>query len=364
MNKKLILLINKIFILFFFTLNLKSNPTKEIKVDWNSVNGAFNYSFQLKDKNEKILVNQKILENSILLNLANGTYLYRVGAINRKGKIFYSKWIPLEIKFSFLPEVIEPLEINEVNTKAKRMSIKFKGNNFQEESKVHILNLNDKLPTKILNWSKEEIEVEIDLKNRSKENYSLILENPNNRKFIKENFLEFKDVVSRWEVTKRSAIFPGWGQKYRKDKIWHYSFFPMALIGLTISYYLNYNENLNLNDKFISERNNLLFLSSISQEQAGNNFKNLNTFAILNSYELIYSQKNLNGSFQISNTVLNGIAGIYLFNLIDALFFHKYSLKNYNEDRVKIYLSLYQNNSIQNLEVKENTYQFGLNFKY
>lgn len=370
MNKKLILLINnsaflikaflQLFVLFFFTLNLKSEPTKEIKVDWNPVNGAIKYSFQLKDKKEKILVNKIILENSILMNLSNGSYTYRVGAMNKKGKLFYSKWIPLDIKFSFLPEVIEPLEINEVNTKAKRISIKLKGINFQEESKVHILNLNEKLPVKILNWSKEEIELEVDLKNRTKENYSLILENPNNRKFVKENFLEFRDVINRWEVIKRSILFPGWGQKYRKDKILYYSFYPILFTGLAIAYYVNYNHNSNLNDKFISDRNNLLLLSSISQEQAGNNFRLLNTYTVLNSYELIYSQRNLNESYQMSNTILNGIAGIYLLNLIDALFFHKYSLKKYNEDRVKIYFSINPNSS----NLKENSYQFSLNFKF
>ncbi|MDX1957738.1 MAG: DUF5683 domain-containing protein [Leptospiraceae bacterium] len=346
-----------IFIVICITHSIVSNESKIIELKWKPIPNIQSYSIQIKNDKGKLVYNEKVLEPKFQLKLEAGKYSYRVGSV-KTGNIAYSKWIDIEIKVSDIPEILSPVEINEITTKAKRIDVKLEGKNLFKQSKFFLESKKDSLPVKVKNIINSELDLEIDSSNKKEEFYTLRIENPRNKNLVKENYLQFYDPISRWEVLKRSALIPGWGQNYRKDKHWHSWFYPISLIGL-FSYYSN---SAILNNKYRDDyqdtlKSALLF-TSLSQNQ------DTNFLSIQYSYQLTLLEREIKNTNDIANQTLGVIGSIYIINLLDAAFFHKYSSgKKYDETKVKIYLSYSTRKNEYFLESNE-SYQFKLSWSF
>lgn len=322
-----------LIILWIFSIqNISADESKKIQLKWKE-SSAGTYSIQIKDEKDKLLYNTIIKEAKFEPELESGKYFYRIGSIKRNN-IAYTKWIEIEVKISDIPEIVSPIEINEISTKAKRVSIKLEGKNLFKQSKLFFESKSDSLPVKIISAFKNELDIEIDTTNRKEEFYNLRIENPKDKKMLKNNYIQFSDPINRWEVVKRSLLFPGLGQIYRKDKAWHSYFYPISVVyffGVFLRYnYLNqiYREN------YTSTLNNAILFSTLTQNE------NINYLSLQYSYDSLLIQSEINDTNKLANQALTSIGIIYLFNLVDAFFFHKYSVgKKYDETKVQIYFS-------------------------
>ena len=322
-----------LFFLFILFLNsIFADESKKIELKWKE-NNSNSYSIQIKNEKGVILYNKIINEAKFYPELESGKYFYRIGSV-KKSNIAYTKWIEIEVKISDTPEVISPIDINEVNTKVKRINIRLEGKNLFKQSKFFFESKLDILPVKINSVSKNEIELEIDTSNRKEEVYSLRIENPKNKSLKIDKYLQFSDPINRFEVIKRSLLIPGLGQYYRKDKLFHSVLYPCSMLFYLGVFFQNTYLNQVNRENFITTLNNTIIFSFLTQNE------NINYLSIQNSYESFLLQNEINNTHKTANLALSSIGIIYLLNLIDASFFHKYSVgKKYDETKVQIFFT-------------------------
>jgi hypothetical protein len=119
-------------------------------------------------------------------------------------------------------------------------------------------------------------------------------------------------------VIRRSALLPGWGQYYRNDINSRTFSYPLAFSILIPMYYLNYKKNTESQNKYDADINLLI----LSQNSTSNSVK---AFGALSYLDVANARSGLNTTYAQGNQLALLIAGVYIFNLVDAAFSYDYS---------------------------------------
>jgi len=80
------------FFIFFLIINVIGAQSIEdpIPMDlrWQEINGASGYQIEIRDSNQKYILNEKIKKNFFkVTGLSSGKYEHRIGVINKLEKI-------------------------------------------------------------------------------------------------------------------------------------------------------------------------------------------------------------------------------------------------------------------------------------
>ncbi|MCB1189109.1 MAG: hypothetical protein H7A23_22755 [Leptospiraceae bacterium] len=125
----------------------------------------------------------------------------------------------------------------------------------------------------------------------------------------------------RWEVFKRSAVMPGWGQNYRRDPDWKVYAYPAMLFFGSALYVKAYQDNKKSKKKFNSGLQSLFAAQALDSGQN----TTLQAYSLYSFSNLLSTRSKVNQYYRQGTTIAAVILGIYLFNLFDALFLYDYS---------------------------------------
>jgi hypothetical protein len=358
------------FIAYPQEISKKDNGT--IRLEWEQVESADEYHLQIKNQNEKIIIDTKINKNYYELKLTEGNYYYRIGVYNKFKKISgYSDWEDLIIAKIFNP-IFKDYNLRVSKSEIPK-KIKVIGKNFVEDSKAELKGKNKNFILKFEYIDSENLNIELP-DNLEIDQYSFILTNPLNKSGSIENFLEIynenikneivekeilKPIISYpyWKEGMYSAIIPGWGQ-YNKKDFFKSTFFGISMITGGFLVHRQVNDFQNAKSNYTNTSNYGLMLPSYQGELALPFL--LNQYIQSNrDYDVVIQKAQLVGN------VTRGFLGLYILNIIDAIFW-----KNHSKDKdnsVQYYLNFDPiGTSLGNNKnyFQANEFQFGVNFKF
>ena len=156
----------------------------------------------------------------------------------------------------------------------------------------------------------------------------------------------------RWNYICRSAILPGWGQYYRKDNIYRVIAYPILYSILIPLYYQNYKLNQMEKNKYEFSINSLLISqNSLSTSQAA--------FGIYSYLEGVEARSKAKDTYTQGNHLFLIMAGLYIFNLMDASFLYDY-YKPSTDLKINVSTSTRINANLS----KENFYELNIKFDF
>ncbi|MCB1176953.1 MAG: hypothetical protein KDK36_05175, partial [Leptospiraceae bacterium] len=239
MKIKNILLIT---LLMIFSFPLFSQEKKKVVLRWKETSTAIFYIVEIRNKEKEIIFKEKLEDTSIPVELIPGNYERRISIINKLGEEEVTKeWAPFKIVLLVAPELEseEPVELFKDENPVK---LKLKGKNFSKDMEVKIRKGELDIPIQKVDVQDENNAiVEINPEELPEGKYDIILENKRKQKKVmgyivaknpseeekpvEEPVTEEKEErkipedLKKWEIVKRSAILPGWGEYYAGQKI-------------------------------------------------------------------------------------------------------------------------------------------------
>lgn len=309
---------SKILILIVYFFYGKLLPAS---IEWDRSENAEFYRIEAVNAAGETVQRIETRETRADLHLDKpGRYQYRVGASDSAGRTAWSEWVDLRVQF--LPDE-KPKEnitlewesqketdfytvqladetnkiIHEEGTSVSRISLKLGEGKYR----YRVASSNE-LGTKAWSdWNQFEVRI------RKKEI-------PPAKETAVKNA-----VCERCQVFWRSSLLPGWGQHYRKDSRIRVIGYPILASSFLAVYLLNHENNKNSEKKYNKSLNDMLLLQS---DSSGNS-----TLMSMYAYtKLANESAETKSTFSRGSAVLSVLAGIYLFNLADALFFYDYSV--------------------------------------
>lgn len=365
----------KLILFFLLPSFLFSEPKSEIEISWEK-SGEFSYRVQAKDKDEKVFLDELTKENNFQFQLSEGEYLYRIGVVDsentiwadwKKITVIKKKYSDKENNFSekeeesngFIKLEWENLEganffVVQVRdeTGKKLIRKKLKQNQFSfempEGSYEYRVGVNDGEETSFGEWKKFSVKKKILEVTPAKEEPKPEVKDIVTEKKVKYNY-------DRWSVFWRSSLVPGLGQRWRKDKTWHYLFYPITMLGLTTAYISVQNKNASFDKKFDKDERTAFTLTSLDP-----NSPTLFLFALPSLISSIETKEKVNKTYEQGIQIGGAIGFVYVFNLIDALFFHDYSVPVYPEES-----KIYQNFHIQLQSSNQNSsFEYSIGYRF
>lgn len=165
-------------------------------IEWKNIDKSNGYLIRIEDRGTgKLIIEKEVNENIYYIDkLPKGNYKVKVAALNRQKKpIIWSMSKPLNVIISKTPIVkSKPIEIDISDNKSKN-TIEVEGDNFLESTKIKVASKDSELPVSDYNLTdNKKVKFSVDATDAEPGNYSLYLENPNNKKKAVENFLVLK----------------------------------------------------------------------------------------------------------------------------------------------------------------------------
>jgi hypothetical protein len=309
-------------ICILFSISLFAD-SEEIEIEWEGVKKISEYQFQVREVGEeKIVLEEKVKDTKIKFTLPSGKYEYRIGSLLFPTKPIWNEWSPFIVRRIRIPSIATPQELKLKIFEVEK-EIKIIGDGFEEDMKVRLQSGDATIPTEYKIIDKNTFTLKIKLTDNKHNSFDLVLENPNNRILYQKNFISFTEPIDskRWQVFRRSAVLPGWGQDYRGDvNRRKYIYFPAILL-FTGLYIKSRIENQTANNEYKSLLNNSILLGS------ANSSSGTNPLALFFMNQSIAARADLNSSYSQGTIMISLMAGVYLLNLVDALFFYDYSSK-------------------------------------
>jgi hypothetical protein len=352
-----------LLLLFFnisiYSTDIEENNSTESTLEWESVKSAKGYHVQIRNSNKKLIIDEKIVENKYYIKLPEGLYEERIGVYNKFGKISgYSEWQKIVINKVYNPQIDNNKISIQNDTKIHKFIIK--GNYFTSDTKVILKSEKENINIfELIFKSEKEIEITINIENNSPGIYDLLIINPRNKKGSSSEYLSIIDKNSNLvqsnersiETNKvstfipekkalnygvRSAIFPGFGQFYKNQKV------KSGLYAITFLGSLYYLENLvsaySENKKQYENSSNLGIILGLQTQ----NFSNGLIFYNLNQSNQYLSQAESKGTQ--ATQVLSIASLLYLVNIFDAI----YSKSN-DDVSIKPGLQFYSDYKLQSI---------------
>ncbi len=194
---KIVFLVLYILGNFFLTAQERNNTSKTL-LKWKKVDKAISYKIEIQSEAGK---SKTIIEKNteVYLNLNQGKYNYRVGAINKLGKVkTWSSWEPLNIIYTREPDVSE--KRYKLILPSKEKEIVIYGDYFLEEIELNLFSSSGKVEFKnFRRISEKELRFEIPLKNAVEDNIKLVLKNPLNKIISIENYISLIEPIPEIE---------------------------------------------------------------------------------------------------------------------------------------------------------------------
>lgn len=161
---------------------------KLINLEWKPVDNAAGYSVQIKNDHDIVVVKKKLDQNKIEVRLTPGEFYFRIGVLNKFRKVaVWSDWARVDVKKPILPSIksVEPAIINNKTTVQK---IILRGENLFQFTKINVKIDKKELPIQKKEFiNSETMAFSIDASKASPGSYSIILTNPGNKLFQKDN---------------------------------------------------------------------------------------------------------------------------------------------------------------------------------
>ncbi len=313
------------FILFLLITNISSD-TLENKIEWEKVEGAIQYTIQVRKEDKSLLLEEKTSNLFYEISLEQmGVYEYRIGAENKLKSIAWTDWQSLA------------LQKKESDTSKKKILLEWEEN---PQAIKYSLEIEDETGKNILKKEIKPSKATIDLpEGKYRYRVSAINKLGNSSTSDWESLEVQKKVIpivelpkeeppktlspdeqstERWKVIRRSALLPGWGQYYRNDINYRTFSYPLAFSFLIPIYYINYKKNVASQNKYDSD----ISLLTLTQNSTSNSVK---AFGALSYLDITNTRSELNTTYAQGNHLALLIAGVYILNLVDAAFFYDYS---------------------------------------
>ena len=316
---------NMRLLLIYLILGISSlfADSEEIEIEWEKVKKISEYQFQVREiETEKIALDEKLKDTKIKFTLPSGKYEYRIGSLLLANKPIWSEWSQFVVRRIKIPVITSPSEIK-LQIFEKEKEIKVTGEGFEEDMQIKLQAGEVNIPIEYKILDKNNFSFKVKLADNKNNSFDLILENPNSRVLYQKNFISYTEPIDskRWQVFKRSAVLPGWGQNYRGDlSNRKYFYFPAILLFTGIYFKARLD-----NDKASKEYNSLLQNSILLG--SANSSSGTNPLAIVFMTNSIRARSDLNSSYSQGTMMISLLAGVYLLNLVDALFFYDYANK-------------------------------------
>ncbi len=285
-----------------------------INIEWEPDPEINDYNFQVRDLENKIVFEKNLTGTKASFRLFPGKYEYRLKALKKDGKLGFTDWKSFLVKFG-MPSITTPRRVKYSLDELEK-DVVIEGKNFDPDMKVSISSKDEAIPVDYKVFNDKTLHLKFNVPNKKNSSYDVTLENPGLKPFKKENYITEKIPLDwiRLKVTARSAILPGWGQKYRGDKKWHAYAYPAILIPGALLYFNAINQNASAQKDYNSNLMNQILLGSSS-----------NQLATILSLQTMQSRSVVNTSYAQANTIGLVLVGIYALNLVDAFLFHNYS---------------------------------------
>lgn len=316
--------LRKIIIIYLLISASIFADSEEIEIEWEGVKKISEYQFQVREvSEEKIVLEEKVKDTKIKFTLPSGKYEYRIGSLLFPTKPIWNEWSPFIVRRIRIPSITSPQELKLKIFEVEK-EINIIGEGFEEDMKIRLQSGDETIPIEYKIIDKNTFTLKIKLANNKYNSFDLVLENPNNRIMHQKNFISFTEPIDskRWQVFRRSAVLPGWGQDYRGDTNRRkYIYFPTILL-FTGLYFKTRMDNESANKEYKSLLNNSILIGS-SDSATGTN-----PIALFFMNQSIAARADLNSSYFQGTIMISLLAGVYLLNLLDALFFYDYSNKS------------------------------------
>ncbi len=348
LNKKDLLNMKKLFLLitllcYFQTNTIFSEEKKRVLLRWNKVPTASMYIIELRDSTGKVILKEQTTETSMTVEIEPGNYERRISVYNKLGETeVATDWSEFRILLSQAPilETKEPFQIQPDQGTAK---IPLQGKNFDPNMKVSIMNGDVEIPAKQTTVKDGNNAIaEFDTRDLPPGKYDLVLANPKKSSSYPKQIVskeapapEEEPVqthgLKRWEIVKRSAVLPGWGEYYagqkvpepkyeKRGKIYFFSFAAATLLYLYWNEFTLPGQKTPTEKKYESESTKYLAGSFVLPNLSNNSRRIAALYGLNYSREL---EQQVNDQAQKTNLMLGLMLGIYVTQLVDAFFIEK-----------------------------------------
>ncbi len=180
----------KLIFLFLFLFQIHSEELEKAILKWKKIQNAKEYKVEIQNK-KGFFKKFETEQTDLKINLSPGIYEYRVGIINKFGKVKnFSKWEKLEIIYT--TEAIVETKNYKFYTPDKEKIINLKGKFFLEEMKILLHGKEKKEIKNFERVSDTEINFNLNLSEEKEEKLNLVLINPLEKKTEIENFIVLK----------------------------------------------------------------------------------------------------------------------------------------------------------------------------
>lgn len=357
---------------------LSAIEKKKVELKWRRIPEAIYYLLEVQDEKENIVESIKTKKNKINLYLKPGEYKKRLTIYNKLGEIdTQSDWKSLKVIQVFEPKVIKPKKII-LEKGRKNPPIIIKGKHFEEDIEIYFQSIDYRIfANNTITKSDSEIKITKDLSDLPSGVYQLKLKNPHSKEVVYPNFLIIKErgtttkpdkqqeIASskNWEIVKRSALFPGWGQYYAGESYRTNSHKYRGIVYASLfvlSGFYTYKTYLDYTNKENSLKNNARYFLARNIAFSSD----LRRVSILDGmHQLKRSSSKLNKLNNKHQEAKYLMLGIYLIQLIDAIILQdEYSEKEEASNGFKVEINY--NPIVRNQEeiILEN--QYNLYYKF
>lgn len=180
--------------IFIFAVSSFSAEVKS-RISWQKVSGAGGYLIELRVPGGKIVLTEESVTNSILVKVAEGNYEIRITVLDRfKNAADATPWSLITIKKAESP-LFENISPDEIDPGKIYRTVKITGGSFDERIVISVKKNGYEIPVRnVTRISDEELTFDLDAREASSGRYSILLENPKEKKTTAEGKLVVKDV--------------------------------------------------------------------------------------------------------------------------------------------------------------------------
>lgn len=205
--------------LLFLAGGLSAQPARDSPfLEWKPVAGAGGYIVQVRDATGKIVVDKRVLQNRVDVDLPAGKYQQRVAVLNKFQKpAGYSDWLDLDIRVA-AAATVDQIKVTPVSPEAEKKgerAVAIQGDNFNRETKVFVeTNAGKVEATRVDIQNDKQLVASFDAQKLDPGKHDILLENPRNK------ITRIEDAVKVGEDRKMVAtgtIASDTGKDPRKD---------------------------------------------------------------------------------------------------------------------------------------------------
>jgi hypothetical protein len=299
--------LNTYIIIFFVLLIpgflLAEEAQKPIKLEWGAVENASGYAIEIRDDKEFILIQKRIKDNRLEVNLDYGNYSFRVGVLNKFDKIaVWSEWSGLDIKKPIVPR-FKSLSHTVFTIKDQPKKLVLKGENLFQSTEILVKSDEKEIPiVKKQFIDTQTIEFYLDPSKAIPGYYTLFMENPGKKRSRENDVISIlAPINSGMGDTGNNLLSVGFFPQYLSFQNNSYNSVLKMKQAFSLDFYLDRYSFLSIIPGFRMGYYSLLGSESINAELVGYRLDGFISYIFLKKYRL-----------QIITTFGSGISSLRL----------------------------------------------------